>query len=754
MTVNHKEVSTEETCYTFIIQTGANIPTKDKTAKWNDGSMMLTINPGSEHESELIRVEEHFPTDTEGAVTVDFWLPANIGEPKLLKVDLESNRIEIIKDALYVRQITIVYDRESYRFPIKNYIYPHNPMAGNPTTAEMGCPPHFLVREGAGTLKHLETEKFIIDAREEDLNTLQSMVSWFQPGKNKKDKTGLHPHPGFFGELHYSKLPRFLKFREATMKAFEELKKPVKEEIRGNVLENIMEKVTHTYHEKHFNSFEKYEKYIKDTSKHMGWSKEIVLESLKVAKVFRTDEEFGRQMLCGPNGLQIRKVLALDERWTGGSIPAYAMEGKTVQKAIEEGRLFEIDNDDLVGVSHGGKRSKELTGTKETWYVVLADCLLYQTDDGKVLPVQIRLENRNDGKSPTFWSPPDPNQTDENHHDHLSWLLAKMWFRCADSNVQVFCKHFARAHAINEVIAVAVYRNLPNAHPIFRLLQPHIQGIIPINVQARNVLINPGRNIVSSYLSGGDNFMRVLSNYYSRFNYEKLILPEEIKRRGVGELPGYYFRDDILAYWEILGNYTRRMVDISYPSDKDVTMDTELHNMLKEVVEVGFRGFKEGAGFPRRITTKIKLVEYLTAIIVNVSVYHTAVNFQTFTNYAFVPNSPTYMMSPPPKQNTTVTMEMILQSLPVEETTFLTMAVCYVLGTYSPIERLYLGSTSENKLGMLGENMAIAPEQEESICLLVEELRGLKRRIDQRNKGKFIKYDVMRPDNTPITTQI
>ena len=99
-------------------------------------------------------------------------------------------------------------------------------------------------------------------------------------------------------------------------------------------------------------------------------------------------------------------------------------------------------------------------------------------------------------------------------------------------------------------------------------------------------------------------------------------------------------------------------------------------------------------------------------------------------------------------------METILKCLPLKEAAFMTMAVCYVLGNYSPIERLFLGSTSENKLGIFGENMAIAPEQEDCIHQMVEDMRALKRKIDARNVGRYLHYDVMNPANTPITTQI
>ena len=750
MAVNGGTNGLSEEAYTFIIQTGADIPSKHSTSMWDDGTMILTINPGSEtSESKPIKIHKPFPTMTEGAVTVDFWLPSNIGVPKLIKVDLESNKFELVKDALYVREITILYNRDPYRFPIKNFVYPHNPIRGNPTVAEMGCPPHFLVREGAGTLKHHETEDFIIKAREEDLDTIHSMVQWNDLEENP---TGLL-YPGFLGIMEYDNLPRFLQFREAKLDAFNELRSAGMKEVKANVLDNIKDKILGRYKEERFESFEQYEMFLKMKSDEMGWSKEIIQEALKVAKIFRQDEEFGRQMLCGPNAMYIHKVNTLDDRWSGGNVPEYALEGKSLDDVIAEGHLFEVTFDELIGIPHGGSFSKKLTGSKQTWHVVLADCLLYLRNDQKLVPVQIRLENRNDKEAATWWGPPSPEITDLSHPKHLAWLYAKMWFRCADVNVYSLCTHFARAHATNELFAVACYRNLPNAHPIFRMLQPHIQGIIPVNVQARAVLVNPGRNAFSLFLSAGDNLKIVFNNYYKQFHYEDLILPLDVEKRGVGEIPEYLYRDDTLSHWRIISQYVSEMVHLIYPTEEDVALDIELQNVLKDVVDMGFRGYENGAGFPREISTREKLTEYLTALIVNISVFHTAVNFQTFTSYTYPPSVPTCMTKSPPKQDEEITMELILECLPVLEITFIAMNISFNLGQFSPIEKFYLGEPGENKLGVLGENMAVAPEQEACIRRMEDRMRAFKAEIDERNKGRYLKYDVLSPINTPLTTQ-
>ncbi|KAL5256131.1 hypothetical protein ACHWQZ_G011370 [Mnemiopsis leidyi] len=746
-----EEVSNdEEVPYTFIIKTGSNVPIKEATKKWDDGTMILTINPGSSSTaSQDLRVAENFNDKTEGAVTVDFWLPRRIGVPKLLKVDLESDKFELFdKDPLYVREITIIYDRNPYRFPIKNFIYPHHPIH-NPTEPREGCVPHFLIREGAGTLKHHETEDYVIKAREEDLKNTKSMVNW----KESKDVVGDLLYPGLVDITEYDKLPRFLQFKEANYDMILDFTEKGRDEVKSNVFDNLRAKLFGTYEENRFASFEEFELYLRHKSTEMGWQKESISEAMKVAKIFHKDEEFGRQMLCGPNAQQIKKVTSLDGRWAGCAVPEYAIEGKALQDVMEEGKLFQVTTDELDGIPHGGSFSKKLTGTKQTWYTVLADCLLYLRNDEKLVPVLIRLENRNDGKPATWWTPPEPGMADFDHPKYLAWLYAKMWFRSADMNCYALCSHFAKCHAVSEAIAVAAYRNLPNAHPIFRILQPHILGIIPVNVNARAVLLSPKKNFFTLFLSAGGATIEIFNNFFKKFSYDDLVVPLDVEKRGVQDIPEYLYRDDMGSHWEIIHQYLKELVHLSYPSDDDVIEDEELQNFFKDVFDNGFRRFENGAGFPRSVSTREKLVEYLTAVVVNISVFHTAVNFQTFTYVPFQPNMPCCMSQPPPDQDTIITMELILDSLPLLEITFYAMNASNLLGTFSPIERFYLGDEGKNKLGMLGENMAVSPEQEACIRRMGERMRELKDKIDARNRGRYIKYDVLSPINTPITTQ-
>lgn len=49
--------------------------------------------------------------------------------------------------------------------------------------------------------------------------------------------------------------------------------------------------------------------------------------------------------------------------------------------------------------------------------------------------------------------------------------------------------HFMLTHGVMESFAVAVFRNLPRSHPVYKLLRPHLQTVTVINLLARNSLI-------------------------------------------------------------------------------------------------------------------------------------------------------------------------------------------------------------------------------------------------------------------------
>lgn len=62
--------------------------------------------------------------------------------------------------------------------------------------------------------------------------------------------------------------------------------------------------------------------------------------------------------------------------------------------------------------------------------------------------------------------------------------------------------HLLRTHLFMEPIAVATWRQLPSVHPLWKLLIPHIKGVLAINTVARELLL-PAGGVADHTLSVG-----------------------------------------------------------------------------------------------------------------------------------------------------------------------------------------------------------------------------------------------------------
>ena len=96
-------------------------------------------------------------------------------------------------------------------------------------------------------------------------------------------------------------------------------------------------------------------------------------------------------------------------------------------------------------------------------------------------------------------------------------------------------------------------RNIPDAHPLYRLLQPHFRYTMSINSAARATLISKNGIIARKFAIGSDG-MEELFKRASTVHHDM----SNLKERGVDnrdELPGYYYRDDGIVIWDAIEEY-------------------------------------------------------------------------------------------------------------------------------------------------------------------------------------------------------
>ena len=234
-------------------------------------------------------------------------------------------------------------------------------------------------------------------------------------------------------------------------------------------------------------------------------------------------------------------------------------------------------------------------------------------------------------------------------------------------------------------------RNLPDPHPIFKLLRPHFRYTMAINSRARDTLINRGGIIDQIFSIGGDGKEEFVRRGSKAYSVHWTNIKRSVKRRQTDDkdqLPGYYYRDDGFQVWDALEKYTTDVIDAFYECDDDVKNDIELKNWANEIHTIGFPGYfggEGGHGFPQQITTKAELVEYCTLIMFTGSAQHASINFGQYEMYGFVPNAPTTTRLPPSKKGE-ATFQTLLETLPDNRTTVLEITTVYSLSQYSPEE--------------------------------------------------------------------
>jgi len=303
-------------------------------------------------------------------------------------------------------------------------------------------------------------------------------------------------------------------------------------------------------------------------------------------------------------------------------------------------------------------------------------CLFRKQPDGKLLPIVIQLKQTPGADNP-LWTP----------KDGLGWLLAKMYVKNADGCIHQAVTHLLKTHLVLEAVTVAMWRQLPEAHPVFKLLVPHTRSTIAINCAARGTLINDGGIFDKTVGIGIKGAAELIRRAFSSFKIQDLNFPEAIRAKGVdGDLPNYYFRDDGIKLFGIIRDYVTELLNIYYLGDDDVKRDAELQAWMQDMYTNGFASATSDGthhGFTGSIASKTELIALVTSVIYQGSVGHASINFSQLAYYGFVPNAPLMMRAPPPTSKVGITMERLMSSLGTTSDVGNQLAITYTLSRYA-----------------------------------------------------------------------
>ena len=304
--------------------------------------------------------------------------------------------------------------------------------------------------------------------------TMKNTVRWNDP----KDR--IHPgFPGYMNIEEHDKLDLNLKYTERRLSALLENKKKVMKNAAFKVITNKFNGVK---------VMSNYLKAAKDLNKHFVKSIPWLENDL-----WKTDEEFGRQILNGYNPTLIERCRQIPENFpvSDHHVKDLLTRGLSLEEEVQQGNIYIINHKILEDIptgyypiGSGPKKGKKLE-------LAAAMCLFYLDDNEDFRPIAIQLGQEH-GEDFPIWTPND---------SHNDWLLAKMWFRNADYQVHQMKSHLAMTHLLVEPIAIAMHRCLPPCHPVHKLLREHVQYLIAINTIGRKILLEEVFNINDTILN-------------------------------------------------------------------------------------------------------------------------------------------------------------------------------------------------------------------------------------------------------------
>ncbi|XP_074663838.1 hydroperoxide isomerase ALOXE3-like [Strix aluco] len=448
-----------------------------------------------------------------------------------------------------------------------------------------------------------------------------------------------------------------------------------------------------------------------------------------VARRWREDDFFGYQFLNGNNPIVIRRCAALPPKFpvTPEMVAPSLGGGTHLEKEMEEGRVFLVDYEVLEGIPSGTIHGRQQ-------HVAAPLCLLHQGADGLLRPIAIQLSQTPGPASPIFL--PSDGEWD--------WLLAKTWVRNADFYSHQLLTHLLRTHLFAEVFAVATLRQLPSCHPLFKLLVPHFHFTLHINTLARTVLINPGGVIDKASGVTYEGMLLIVRRGLESVTYTSLCLPDDIRHRGLSHLPNYHYRDDGLKLWEAIASFVGGIVDFYYGEDAAVSGDAELQAWVMDIFTNGFLG-RTSSGIPSSLQTVAELSKFLTMVMFTCSTQHAAVNNGQYDLGAYMPNAPSSMRHPPPREKGKAFLQHFLDTVPEVDTTANILVALILLSSRLKDVRL---------LGQYPEERFTEVEPRRLIRAFQGRLEEIRDHIEERNQWAELRYNYMNPLETENSISI
>ncbi|BFG36952.1 hypothetical protein CerSpe_232260 [Prunus speciosa] len=427
---------------------------------------------------------------------------------------------------------------------------------------------------------------------------------------------------------------------------------------------------------------------------------------------WRTDEEFGREMLAGVNPVNISLLQEfppaskLDPKVYGDQSSGITeqdignnLDGLTVYEALKQNKLFILDHHDALM-----PYLRRINSTSNKIYA--SRTILFLKSDGTLKPLVIELslphpDGDRFGRISKVYTPAEEGV------EGSIWQLAKAYVAVNDSGVHQLISHWLNTHAVCEPVVIAANRQLSVVHPIYKLLHPHFRDTMNINAFARQIVINAG-GILETTVFPARYAMEMSSVVYKDWVFTEQALPADLIKRGVAVkdansphglrllIEDYPYAVDGIEIWFAIKTWVEDYCSFYYKTDDIIQKDIELQSWWKELVQEGHGDKKDEPWWPK-MQTREDLVETCTIVIWTASALHAAVNFGQYPYAGYLPNRPTLSRKFMPEKGTPEYKELesspdtvFLKTITAQLQTVLGIALIEILSRHSTDE-VYLG---------------------------------------------------------------
>eukprot|EP00756_Hemistasia_phaeocysticola_P063413 Hpha_TRINITY_DN6879_c0_g1::TRINITY_DN6879_c0_g1_i1::g.46042::m.46042/K00461/ALOX5; arachidonate 5-lipoxygenase len=275
----------------------------------------------------------------------------------------------------------------------------------------------------------------------------------------------------------------------------------------------------------------------------------------------------------------------------------------------------------------------------------------------RVVAVQVSQRHGND----RVWTPSNSSEED--------WLAVKICALSAAAHVYFFGYRLLYCNLCMEPFVLATLRCLPDQHPLYKLLHPHMVKGLASAAQAREMM-EPDSPVLRAFALTASSVKVLQERMFSKWRLDSCHdCQYNIQvARGMADLPGFAFREQVCDLWDVLQGHVQGLLHAMYaccydddptaPSDATVRLlnddatldDPEAREWLDELAR-GLRraGWQHLFTEPRSRNIGIQdLADICTCYVWTVTVLNTSLTHTMWDTFGWPAAAPLALYDEPP----------------------------------------------------------------------------------------------------------